>query len=123
MTVQVISYLLKPGCTSWNESLNHVIHWFVDKQRYLGAVSYEGAVGRGVCQWNDPLYHIQKEFYCFGLWISDVHIKWIESALKHRQYITEWSHSYLRYAAKHHKKYKQYSKGSDYVGNGKGLKN
>jgi len=122
LTDQVIEYFLKPGVTSWNESLNGVIHRYADKTRFLGPLSYEGIVARGVLQWNDPLNHIRSELEFFGLSMCSMHMDWMEKQLNHREYVTEYSQSHRRAAQRFREKYALPKvSSSEYVGKGGGF--
>ncbi len=69
----LIEILLHPGSTSLNEACK-VCNKYANKKRYLGALSYEHAVARGILQWNKPYIHLIKELNIFGIKLSKQHI-------------------------------------------------
>ncbi len=66
----LIEILMRPGCTSLNEACNKVIANYSNKKRYLGPLSYQHSVARGVLQWNKPYGHLQDELQIFGIYLS-----------------------------------------------------
>ena len=101
-----IDILLKPGCTSLNESCNHVINNYTLKKRYLGALAYAHLVARGVLQWNDPYQQLADELEMFGIMLSPKHKTMIAQRIKFKNMNTIRSRSHSNKVKKHNKKYK-----------------
>ena len=97
--------LMSSGCTSLNESCNHVINRYSDKTRYLGPLSYRHSVARGVLQWNNPYYHYVEELQSFGIYLSPEHTKYLDKRLKERGRVSAYSVSHKRNAKEHSKKF------------------
>eukprot|EP01084_Bolivina_argentea_P292910 503696_1 len=116
---RTIQILLKPGCTSLNESCNHVINDYTFKKRLLGGLGYAHMVARGVLQWNNPFRHLMEELEIFGIVLSPKHKQMIENRIKKKNKDTIRSRSHKNKLKKHRKKYA--IRDSSYVGGGKAL--
>ncbi len=100
-----VRILLKPGCTSLNESCNKIINKYANKKRHLDPLSYAHAVARGVMQWNSPYKHLADELTYYGICVSDDHMHWINKQIQHTNYVSAKSTSHEAHLKKHQRKY------------------
>ena len=117
---RTISILMKPGCTSLNESCNKIINKYANKKRFLGGLSYAHAVSRGVMQWNDPYSQLEKELSYYGIYLSKAHKQWIKEQIRNNKDISLKSKSHEAHLKNHRKKYTALE-ACDYVGGGRGI--
>ena len=116
---EMITVLMNSGCTSYNESCNNIINKYAHKKRYLGWRSYEGAVARGICQWNNPYTHLKEELTVYHIHLTNEHKRELQRNIQQLQRITKWSRSHERYLKRHQKRHKKLD--SWYVGGINGL--
>jgi len=119
LTDDVLLAVLDYGCTSLNESLNAIINRYCDKKRFLGHLSYRGAVARGVLQWNHPYLHLLEEMAEYGMEITPQHQNFVKRLIKTRTENKEWAATHQKQLAHYRKKWKLgQSADSAYVGKG-----
>ncbi len=119
LTDTLIRVLLKPGCTSLNESCNKIINKYAHKKRHLGGESYTHAVARGVMQWNDPYMHLVDGLQFYGIYLTSNQMDWINRQIKHTNYVSAKNSSHEAQLKRHQQKYSLDC--SAYVGGGIGI--
>lgn len=116
LTDSVIEGLLLHGSTSLNESLNAIINWYADKKRHLGYKAYEGAVARGISQWNDPYFHLITELKKYHIPLLPSHERHLRNMKRAKEANKLAALSYETRKKAYEAKWLSIDKGSDYIG-------
>ena len=62
-----------------------IINLYADKKRYVGQKAYKGAVGRGICQRNDPYQQLLQEVDKFPISYLPAHAKYLKKQERRKE--------------------------------------